>query len=112
MKMKSIFLIAFLACSTFFANANNIETGSPTAELQQQVSEMVLKSSIWESAKEDFKLIVTFTVNNDGEVVILSTNNRAWDESVKSLLNYRKIDVNDAVKNKIFHLPITLEKIG
>ena len=108
--MKSIFLFALLACSTLFVNAKSIDTANPTEELQKQISEIVTSSDIWESADKSFKLVVTFMVNSNGEIVILETNNKDWDDAIKSVLNYKKLKVSTALKNQIFHLPISLEK--
>ena len=107
--MKSIFLFVLLACSTLMLNAKNSTEITPTEDLQKQLTEMVVKSDIWESADNNVKLMVTFTINHNGELVILSTSNSQWDSALKSALNYKKVKVDNKVKNQIFHLPISLK---
>ena len=109
--MKSIVLFVLLACTSLVLDAKNLDNISPTEDLQKQLTEMVVNSNIWETADANLKLMVTFTINENGELVVLSTNDKQWDSALKSALNYKKIKVSASVKNQIFHLPISLEYI-
>lgn len=50
---------------------------------------------------------ISFIVNSNSELVVLSTNNRDLDDNVKSVLNYKKVAIDDLEFNKVYTLPIS-----
>jgi len=107
--MKTILLSLCLLVGAMNVNAFTPDTDDPKQELTKQLSTIVSSSSIWNGTKENHKLIVSFTINDNNELVILSTNDSDFDFELKGLLNYRKMNISPALKNKIFHLPIRIE---
>ncbi len=108
--MKAILLSACLMISILSINANTPVNGDPNESLSSQMSEIISKSAIWNDFEGDTNLLVSFTINSDGEVVILSTDSPKMDLAIKNSLNYKKLKVSKKVYNKIFHLPITVQK--
>ncbi len=107
--MKTIFLSVCLLITGLSSNAFSPDTEDPKSEMTKQLSEIVEASSIWDGTKKDFSITVSFTINDNSELVVLTTNESPFDFEIKSLLNYRKMEVSPILINKIFHLPIRIE---
>jgi len=109
MNSIKVLVLSVLFSSAFFtANASNINPTEAAQALQQQVKELVIDSEVW--SKEDIgtELRVKFMVMDNNEIIVLSTNNEKYDDSMKSILNYQEISVDDSIKNRVFILPIRL----
>ena len=78
--------------------------------MEKQLTELIQHADFFESQDlEDAKIMVKFTINQDNEIIVLSTDNRDYDKAIKLLLNYKKLDLNQDLSSKIFVLPIRLE---
>lgn len=106
--MKSV-KIVFLMMATILM----VSSMSNAADIPKKFSEgtqiqQILKSvpSPDETTKEA-KVNITFIVNDQHELVVLSTNNQLFDYSIKSLLNYKKIVLSDLTPNTVYTLPVT-----
>ena len=108
--MRAIFLSVCLMITTLFAVANPSGNGDPNESLTLQLSEIINKSTIWENIESGTKILMSFTINSDGEIVILSTDSPSLDTAIKDILNYKKVNVNENFQNEIFHLPISIQK--
>jgi len=110
--MKTILFSFCLMITVFSASAFSPSSTDPAVELTKKLSDIITASSIWEEASENQSIIVSFTINENGELVILSTNNNVYDAKLKGLLNYRRINTNPVLVNRIFHLPIKIKPEG
>lgn len=105
---KVLFLSAIFSFTFFAANAANINPKEASKDLQKQVSELVLDADVFTQADAGNTLKVRFMVMDNNEIIVLSTDNENYDDTMKSILNYKLVDVDAQLKNKIFILPITL----
>ncbi len=107
--MKTLlFSFVFTACS-FFLTAST--TPSETVDsMEKQLTEMIQNSKFYKTVElEDATIMVKFTINEDNEVIVLSTDSYDYDSKIKSLLNYRNLDLDENITSKVFILPIRLE---
>ena len=49
-------------------------------------------------------------INKSSEIVVLTTDNEELDSTMKSLLNYKKLNVDPSLVNQTFYLPVTINK--
>lgn len=107
-KIKVVYVVlALLATMGVFANkGNNIKVEK---DLSAQIYEM-LKQYPFELKSEDLTAEVRFTINNKGELVVLSveTQNDFLDNYVKSRLNYQKVDFKQGAPGKIYKIPVRI----
>ena len=89
------------------ANANTI-TLDPQEKLEMQVAKIINSSELWASINEEVTIKISFMINTDGELIVLSTDNKQFDRAAKLLLNYQKIEVDKEFLNKKFILPVRL----
>ena len=104
---KSILMTALFALILGTASAStNPETNSARSEIKK----MIEKADLAKSIKSDVTVHVTFMVNGDNEIIILSTDKKNLDSSIKSTLNYKKLKSSDMEVNKTYTLPVSLKK--
>ncbi|KAB5486907.1 MULTISPECIES: hypothetical protein [Flagellimonas] len=107
-KIKVIYVaLALLATMGVFANKGiNIKMEK---DLSSQIYEM-LKQYPLELKSDDLTAEVRFTINNKGELVVLSveTQNDFLENYVKSRLNYKKVDVGHGGSGKIYKIPVRI----
>lgn len=107
--LKSAVLLTLFSFLFVQANATPF-TLSPQEQLEKQITELVNDAEVWGTINKDVVLKISFTINDDGEIIVLSTNNENFDLVAKSLLNYKSIDVDQKFHNKVFILPVRLSK--
>jgi hypothetical protein len=105
--MKSVKIVLFMTTTLLLSNLSNA-TDIPKKFSEGTQIQQILKSvpSPDETTKEA-KVNITFIVNNQNELVVLTTNNHLFDDSIKSLLNYKKIVLSDLKQNTVYTLPVT-----
>lgn len=105
--MKSVKIVLFMTTTLLLSNLSNA-TDIPKKFSEGSQIQQILKSipSPDETTKEA-KVNITFIVNNQNELVVLTTNNHLFDDSIKSLLNYKKIVLSDLKQNTVYTLPVT-----
>ncbi|MBK8626407.1 MAG: hypothetical protein IPN86_12840 [Saprospiraceae bacterium] len=59
-------------------------------------------------AKET-KINITFFVNAQNEIIVVSTNNQNLDNVLKSTLNYKKVSMNELEYNKTYTIPVLIK---
>lgn len=105
-----LFSLLFVQVNANAINATPNNSVDPQEKLEKQIAKLVHNSSFWGDIKQDVVFKINFTINTQGEIIVLSTNNGDWDNAAKALLNYKKIEVDPAFYNKIFILPVHLSK--
>lgn len=110
MRKFSLTLVAAMLFSTGSLLANNMDKVGPAKSLSIQISEMLKKNNF---NQDDFEKTaqVRFTLNEDGEIVILSVDTDCKDLEyfVKNRLNYKKVVVDNVQEGKIYTIPVRIE---
>ena len=81
----------------------------PTKKLSTQIGELLDDNNLT-SEEVDLTAQVRFTLNNEGEIVVLSvdTENDILASFVKARLNYKKVDVAGVKEGKMFTIPVRI----
>ena len=104
---KSILLSALFAFVLGTATAN---TNPETTTARNEIKTMIQKANLVANLKEDATVNVTFMVNDNNEMIILSTDQENLDSRIKSTLNYKKLKSSDVKVNVTYTLPVILKK--
>ena len=56
------------------------------------------------------KVKIHFMMNSYNEVIVIQTNSKQIDSTIKSKLNYKKLKNRDLEVNTVYTLPVTFEK--
>lgn len=103
----------FLAAVALFAVVNvsassTPEPVNPTKTLATQIHEMLESNTF--NVSEDLTAKVQFTINKDGEIVVLSvdTEDEALEGFVKRRLNYKKVELNNFREGKKYTVPVRI----
>lgn len=54
---------------------------------------------------------VRFIVNDDNELIVLSTDNAGLDKTIKYSLNYKSLKSSDLEHNRIYILPVSFKAV-
>ncbi|MEM9362807.1 MAG: hypothetical protein AAGA43_09235 [Bacteroidota bacterium] len=105
MRKVSLAFLAMLLLSTVGVVAN--EGNKPAKKLSVQIQEM-LNTNSFQLEEGEIKAEVRFTLNKDGEIVVLSveTENSFLEGFVKGRLNYQKVELANIQEGKIYKVPI------
>ena len=109
MRKKSLVFFAtvlFVAASAIAANP--IKSVEPSTTLSAQIQEM-LKTHTFE-IESDVVANVRFTLNKEGEMVILSvdTDDAVIESFVKGRLNYKKLELQNPKEGKLYVVPVRI----
>ena len=110
-KMKTIKAILMVAC--FAMTTGLMATDNPSTYESNLRAELLdyVKSIDVESMDETISRVeVHFIVNSKQEIVVVSTSDSSFDETLKSRLNYKKIKTQGVEQNKLHILPILFKK--
>ncbi len=105
MKKTSIALAAMLLLS--FGTVQATEGVKPVKNLSVQIQEMLNKNT-YPLEEGEIKADVRFTINKNGEIVILSvdTEDVSLEGFVKGRLNYQKVELTTIQEGKIYSVPV------
>jgi len=109
MKKISLVLVAaaMFAVGSVSAN-NNAEPVNPTKKLSAQIHKMLESNSF--NVDEDLIADVQFTINKEGEIVVLSvdTSDDSLEGFVKGRLNYQKVDFSNFKEGRTYTVPVRI----
>ena len=107
MRKISLVLVAALLLSVGNVLANDYKPENPAKKIAMQIHKMLKNNSF--DVSDDLTADVRFTINNEGEIVVLSvtTSNKNLEGFVKGRLNYKKVD--NAQEGKIYTIPVRIE---
>ena len=103
---KSILFSALFALVLGTATAN---TNPETNTARNEIKTLIQKSNLAGNLKNDVTVHVTFMVNANNEIIIMSTDQKDLDSSIKSTLNYKKLKSSDMKVNVKYTLPVILK---
>jgi len=114
-KLKSFFVALALFCfaTASFANTPLSEIPTSTTETKELSKELATYINAIDVDALDIeveKVHVNFIVNNNNEIVVMSTSNEAFDNTFKSVLNYKTVQATGIKKFKVYTLPVMLKK--
>lgn len=75
----------------------------------KQIQKMLISNNIMTAVDKDTKVNISFLVNGQNEIIVLSTNNQDLDQAIKSALNYQKISVSELEYNTVYTLPVSFK---
>jgi len=104
--IKSVVLALALVFATSLY-ANPIGDKKTKAQVEQQIGELLEEPQF--EIEQDCKASVSFTVNDNNEMVVLSvdTDNNRVERFVKSRLNYKKLEA-DLPGGRFYTVPLKL----
>ncbi|NKI32934.1 hypothetical protein [Croceivirga thetidis] len=106
MRKISLFLsAALLFVATSYAAG---PADGPTKNLSEQIHAMLDGNTL--EVRDDLTADVRFTVNQEGEIVVLSieTKSEALEGFVKGRLNYQKVELSQVKEGKIYTVPVRI----
>ncbi|MBK9254039.1 MAG: hypothetical protein IPM42_00980 [Saprospiraceae bacterium] len=107
--MKSIkFFATFMAVILFTGLSNASDVVSFKKPENAQIQKYLTKVDFTGFIKEETKLNITFMVNHQNEIIVVSTSNVNLDNVIKSTLNYKKLDMSNLEYNVLYTLPVTI----
>ena len=106
MKKLNVILLAVAFAISSFANANTEPKKAVTTNLSKEIKELLKKPSF--KISSDQMAYVTFTLNEDQEIVVLSVDSGSQmvEDFIKSRLNYQKVKSNLGKDIKFYKLPV------
>ena len=102
---KSILLSTLFAFVLGTASAN---TNPVNNSARNEIKTMIQKANLVANLKNDVTVNVTFMVNDNNEMIILSTDQENLDRDIKYTLNYKKLKSSDMKVNVKYTLPVNL----
>lgn len=104
-KMSLLLSAALLFVGTTFAAG---PADKPMKKLSTQIHEMLDKNTF--EVAEDLTADVRFTLNREGEIVVLSinTDSEAFAGFVKGRLNYQRVELDAIEEGKIYTVPVRI----
>ncbi|MFS4416765.1 hypothetical protein [Maribacter sp. 2307ULW6-5] len=106
-KMRVLALgLMLLFSAGSFANAN---FPSPDGTLSEQIAKL-LSQNPFSELKKEVTAQVRFTLNREGEIVVLSVTSDQEDMAafVKSRLNYQKVVIAQVEEGKLYTVPVRI----
>lgn len=111
-KLTLVFTVLILVSSQIFASNDKKNNKTPNQQLRNEISFLLKKPKI-ELVDQESNAHIQFTLNNKGEIVILSVDSdkETIESFVKNRLNYQKVAAGKHIKgNQIFQLKLKILK--
>ena len=107
-KLSLVFVAAMLLMSANIL-ANDVVGEKPIKQLSTQIGQL-LENAPLTSDFIDQTAQVRFTLNNQGEIVVLSvdTDLRVLENFVKTRLNYQKVSIGNFKEGEMYTIPIRI----
>ncbi|MCG1036463.1 hypothetical protein [Polaribacter sargassicola] len=107
--IKSIIAILAISMSTVFS-MNATENDKPESkELRTEIASF-LGNNISLELEETSTAEVSFIINNNNEIVVISVNSdiKELNTIIKAKLNYKKLDTKGTKKGEIYKMPLKI----
>jgi len=105
MKKLNVMLLAAVFAISSIASASTKPT-EPETNFTKEIKELLKKPSF--KVENEIEASVTFTLNNEGEIVVLSVDSDSdrIKGFIKNRLNYQKIEAKLDAEIKFFTMPV------
>lgn len=100
------FIILFTIITLSFSSLK--ASGDPVVETPKEIHQMLQSSLAGSNA--DAKIYITFMLNNDNEIVVISTSDKTLDLKIKDALNYQELKSTYLEKGKKYVIPFSIKK--
>lgn len=108
--MKSVKNVLAVVCFFIAANfVNAAELNTIKKPESAQIQTMLNTINFQNFIESETKINISFFINAQNEVIVVSTNNLDLDSIVKNTLNYKKIAVNELEYNKVYTVPVLIK---
>lgn len=108
--MKSVKNLLAVVCFALAANFVNAAELTNIKKPESAQIQSILKTIDFQNFIEnETKVSISFFINAQNEIIVVSTNNKDLDAIVKSTLNYKKIAVNELEYNKVYTVPVVIK---
>lgn len=109
---KTIITVIAISLSTIFSTVAIEKNPSDTNKNLRSKIVPMLGTEILLDVKNDCKAEVSFLVNNQNELIVISVDSKVtgFSSYVKSKLNYKKIDIKGIKKGEVYKMPIKINK--
>ncbi len=105
--MKSAKILLTVLSFVFIANISNARTLPFLSKTEsEQIQTMLNSIDFTNFVSVDTKVNVSFFINAQNEVIVVTTNNKDLDSILKSNINYKKIAVHELEYNKVYTVPV------
>ena len=104
---KNLMFTALFALILGTASAN---TNPENTTARKEIKTWIQKANLAQNLQKDITVHVTFMVNEKNEIIVTSTDQENLDSTIKSTLNYKKLESTDMLVNKTYTLPVVLKK--
>ena len=108
-KSKVLVLSLMFAVIGSFSTYANSPISNPN-EIRQEILDLVRGIDLSEMEVDYERVYVQFLVNAKNEIVVLNVSDKNFETSIKSKLNYKKIEAEDTEKNQIYNIPVVFKK--
>jgi hypothetical protein len=105
--LKFCLFFAFFAIVANSAHARNLTV--PKKSESAQIQSMLKNIEFEKFVSKETKISISFFINGQNEVIVVSTNNKELDSVIKSTLNYSKIAVEELEYNKVYTIPVVIK---
>jgi phosphoribosylpyrophosphate synthetase len=105
--VQSFLTVVFFAFLTQVSSASNLP--SDIKPVATQIQSLLKGIEYDKFVNKETKFNISFFVNGQNEIMVVSTNNQNLDEILKNTLNYKKISMNDLEYNKIYTIPVVIK---
>ena len=100
--------VALLFTASAFATEGKPDTREPEVKVTAEIGDLLKSNKIVLEGNEEINAFVRFTLNNDGELVVLSvrTDDPSIESFVKAKLNYQAVKTSGLQQGKTYEVPI------
>jgi hypothetical protein len=109
--MKSLKNV-FASFSLFLLVLNTTFANDPTGIKKPEVNQIhsLLKNIEYSKFLEkETKLNISFFVNHQSEIIVVSTNHKELDSVIKATLNYKKLALDKLKFNEVYTIPVVIK---
>ena len=109
---KVLFAVTFsiLISSFAFANPNTgLEPTESSKKVTTKIQSIIQNLDIDLNQLESKTMKLKFLINENDELVVLSTGDSNLDRTFKHALNYKEVDSTNMKYNKVYILPVTFQ---
>jgi hypothetical protein len=108
MTTRNLLLAVLLFVSSMTLSANHTYPYGKNPEMRLELAKYLKSANLTSATQET--ITVSFLVNSNHEVVVIATSNEDFENTIKGALNYKSIKTSNFEVNKIYILPLKINK--